>query len=72
MVVLRFITNWWAWPLFFVLWTATVVLLTDLYRDAFESSTSSNKQWLTIWQNKGDKANIRDDEPLHHLNGLNA
>ena len=70
MLVLRVFTTWWVWPVIFLLWSVTIALLTNLYRDTFQSSTSSNEEWLTIWKNKG--VFIGDDEPLHHADGFNA
>ena len=65
------VTNWRLWPLVsLILGCLAIGLLTNQLRNTSHLASSSNKEWLAIWETKG--VSIGDDEPLHHANGFNG
>ena len=65
------VTNWRLCPLVsLILGCLAIGLLTNQLRNTSHLASSSNKEWLAIWETKG--VSIGDDELLHHANGFNG
>ena len=66
------VTNWRLWPLVSLVLACLAIglLINQLRNSSSHLASSSNKEWLAIWETKG--VSIGDDEPLHHANGFNG